>query len=65
MADINSEMLQSVLGFLGISAHVRYFLWRRQSVSQNQDFDNITELPEDVSWLNVQTFRVVSAICGE
>jgi hypothetical protein len=64
-SDFDSPLLSPLLGFLGISAHLRYLLWRRQTVSQNNGFESIQEVPESVTWLNVQSFRVVSAICGK
>lgn len=60
----DSDSIQSLLGFLGISASTRYFLWRRGLIARNNDFKDIAQLPENVTWLDVETFRVVSAICG-
>jgi hypothetical protein len=64
MSEFNSSMLHPVLGFLGISAQLRYLLWRRQSGKENIEFNGIREVPEGVKWLDASAFRVVAALCG-
>ena len=60
-----NEVVSPVVSFCGLVVTLRYLLWRRKTIRENTEFDDIVEVPESVTWVNVESFRVLSAICGE